>query len=87
MTLTAGETSIQISEVLGNRVAHDLMGSGSVKDLLKIFRLIQQEAEKGEIHITLDHDNPRFAELMKVYQRFGARPTVTWLKVGKHGIH
>lgn len=82
MTVSEGSASIQVDIAFDRFVAHDLVSGGNPQDLITVLRKVQQMATIEPIWVTIDEDNPDKERLLKLYRRFGAKPVLTWLKVG-----
>ncbi len=81
MTVTEGSATIEIDRLYERWVAHDLVSGGNPQDLIGLLRKVQQMATIEPIWLTIDEDNPDKDRLLKLYERMGAKPVITWLVV------
>ena len=75
----SGSAKAQITPLASGVLVHNLEGSGNTDDLLALFQTVRKM--DGPVYISIDIGNPRMEQLMRVYQRFGAKPVAVVLEV------
>lgn len=81
MQIQFGGIEITASEVDGILVLSDMKGSGNPKDLIAVIRAVQEISKQTTVYLSVDIDNPRKEQIMKVYQHFGAVEKAILLEV------
>lgn len=82
MNVAFGSASATVVAENGQYVVSDLKSHGRPGDLLRLLREIRGLSSSGPVLLWVDHENPKFDQLCRVYSAMGAVKKGIIMQVG-----
>lgn len=76
-----GGITFDAQETDGALCLSNMEGEGTPEDMLAVIRAIQEAAKNGKVYLSVDIESPRKEQIMRVYERFGAKPIAILMEV------